>query len=105
MEDHVGMDPFAEPAFWFVLDLALARSHGVTLAGPHARELVGESRPEVVLAAHADAVGWYARNEPGEEAVAAACRAWLWKETGRFAAKADAVAWAAARIAQRDGSR
>lgn len=93
-EQHVGTDPDAEPWFWFVLDLALAREHGVALHGPPPAEVIGPAPREVVLAAQADAVAWYAHNEPGEGALLAAARAWLYAEEGRFAGKREALQWA-----------
>jgi Nucleotidyltransferase domain/Domain of unknown function (DUF4111) len=93
-EQHAGTDPSAEPWFWFVLDLALAREHAVALHGPPAAELIGEVPRPLVLDAMADTVAWYARNEPGEGAVLAAARAWLYAEEGVFASKRDALQWA-----------
>ena len=98
IDDHVGLDPAAEPRHWFVLDLALAHEHGIALSGAPARELVAAPGRAVVEEAQAAAVAWYARNEPGSAAVLAACRAWHWQETGRFVAKRDALGWAVARI-------
>jgi hypothetical protein len=98
MNDHVGLDPSAEPSHWFVLDLAIAPRHGVTLAGPPASEVVGEPELEHVRDAQSDAVAWYAHHEPGAGAVAAACRAWHWNETGRFVGKTEALRWALGRL-------
>jgi hypothetical protein len=98
MDDHVGLDPAAEPRHWFVLDLALAHEHGIALSGPPAREVVAAPAPAVVQEAHEEAVEWYARNEPGPATVLAACRAWHWQETGRFIAKGEALRWAVARL-------
>jgi predicted enzyme related to lactoylglutathione lyase len=95
LDDHVGLDFAAEPGFWFVLDLALAHEHAVALVGPPGPEAIGAPDAARVGEAQAEAVAWYARNEPGREAFVAAARAWLWRETGRFAAKAEALRWAA----------
>jgi predicted nucleotidyltransferase len=100
--DHAGTDPAREPAFWFVLDLAIARQSAVGLVGPEARELVGSPPRSVLAAAQADAVAWYARNGTAEEAVVAACRAWHWHQTGTFVAKRAALRWARARLASVD---
>ena len=94
-ERHVGTDPAAEPRFWFVLDLALAREHGLALLGPPPADVLAPVAREDVLAAQAEAIAWYARHEPGRDTFAAAARAWHWLETGRFAPKDEAVAWAA----------
>lgn len=98
MNDHVGLDPGAEPSHWFVLDLAMAPRHAVALAGPPASEVVGEPDVEHVREAQSAAVAWYAQHEPGVGAVAAACRAWHWNETGRFAGKTEALRWALGRL-------
>ena len=100
-ERHVGTDPDAEPAFWFVLDLALVREHGLALVGPPPADVLAPVARDDVVAAQAEAIAWYAANEPGRDTFAAAARSWHWLETGRFAPKDEAVAWAA----QRWGSR
>ena len=100
-EQHVGTDPSTEPWFWFVLDLALARRHGVVLRGPAPDELIGEPQRDLVLAAMADAITWYARHEPGEGAFLAAARAWLFAEEDRYAAKREAAQWAVTRLTQK----
>jgi hypothetical protein len=96
LSDHVGLDPAAEPAHWFVLDLAIARERGATLLGPAPREVIGAPRTADVRAAQSEAVAWYAENDMPAEAVAAACRAWHWLATGRFASKRQAARWALA---------
>jgi hypothetical protein len=98
MVDHVGLDPDAEPGFWFVLDLALAHSHAIALHGPPVAELIGPPDRAAVARAQADTVAWYARHEPGAGAVVAACRAWIWQEEGRFVPKEEAVRWALERV-------
>jgi hypothetical protein len=86
---HVGRDPGAEAAHWFVLDLAFARRHAVALLGPPASHVIGDPGREAVGAAFADAVAWYAEHEPGGPAEIAARRARHWHATGEFATKAD----------------
>jgi hypothetical protein len=101
--EHVGTDPDAEPRFWFVLDLALAHAHAAALLGPPAESVLAAPGRDEIEAAQAEAVAWYARHEPGADAFAAAARAWYWRETGGFAPKDAAVAWAAARWATAGG--
>ncbi len=83
--------------FWFVLDRALAREHAVALHGPPARDVLAPVPREEVLAALREQVAWYAANEPGEQTVYAAARAWRYAVTGEFTGKRDALAWAARR--------
>jgi hypothetical protein len=96
--DHVGMDPAAEPSHWFVLDLAIADQCGLALLGPPASDLVVAPDVADVRRAQSQAVAWYARHDMPAETVAAACRAWHWRVTGRFATKQSAVRWALARF-------
>jgi nucleotidyltransferase-like protein len=87
-EHHVGLDPDAEPAHWFVLDLAFARRSAVALTGPPAAELIGDVPDELVGASLRDMVEWYRENEP-EHAELADRRARHWATTRRFATKAE----------------
>lgn len=98
---HAGADPAAEPWFWFVLDLAQAREHAVTLHGPPPAETIGAVPRELAMEALADAVAWYARNEPGEPAFLAAARAWRFAETGEWSPKRAALGWAVQRLRSR----
>jgi hypothetical protein len=86
-EHHLGWDPGAEPAHWFVLDLAFAHRHAVALWGPPPSELIADPGPEAVRQAFAEQVAWYEGNEPGEPAATAARRARHWEQTGEFAPK------------------
>ena len=89
MEHHEGYDPDAEPRFWFVLDLEIAREHGRSLVGPHPRELVGELDVPTALR---ESLAWW-RDYGGEPALIAACRTHAWLETGRWLSKREACAW------------
>jgi hypothetical protein len=98
MEQHAGYDPDAEPRFWFLLDVAIAREHARPLAGPHPETVLPAlSRPLVLSALH-DALQWY-RAHDGAQAVLAACRAWAWAIDERWLSKGDAAAWASAQLA------
>lgn len=84
---HVGFDADAEPAHWFVLDLAFARHHARPLLGPPAHELIAEDWDAAVPAALEAMVEWYESCEPENAAVARA-RADHWLTKGTFAPKA-----------------
>ncbi len=86
---QVDFDPDAQPAHWFVLDLAFARRHAVPLLGPPPAELIGDPGDAAVTAAFADMVEWYEANEPGEAAALAELRARHWAATRTFVAKPD----------------
>jgi hypothetical protein len=93
--DHVGLDPSAEPGYWFVIDLAVAHQCGLTLFGPAAPELIAAPDAADVRQAQREVVAWYARHGDESGAAAAACRAWYWRASGAFASKRLALRWAA----------
>ena len=45
MRHHVGLDPDAEPRFWFTLDVAIAREHGPARMVPPAVTVNVRARP------------------------------------------------------------
>jgi len=83
---HVGLDPDAEPAHWFVLDLAFARRHAQPLLGPPPATLIGEISDDAIEHALEQMVRWYELNEPAGVEVARE-RARHWKLTGNFTPK------------------
>lgn len=95
---HAGAEPDDEPWHWFVLDLAQARRHAITLHGADPRDVVGPVADDLVADAHAAMLGWYARHEPGPSLLLAAARAWRWRHDGAFVSKAEAWAWAQERM-------
>jgi aminoglycoside adenylyltransferase-like protein len=100
-EDHVGLDPAAEPAHWFVIDRSIARARGRSLYGPPPREVLADPPPAEVLAALRASLDWHAREAPNDpDTVLNACRAWRWARTGRWSAKRSAAEWAAGRTSE-----
>jgi hypothetical protein len=98
MQQHAGYDPDAEPRFWFVIDVAIARELARPLAGRAPGELLPELPRPLVLGALRDSLAWW-RDHDGAGAILAACRAWAWATEGRWLSKSDAAAWAAERVA------
>ena len=97
--DHVGLDPAAEPAHWFVVDRSIARARGRALFGPAPREVLAPVARGEVLAALGDSLDWHAAHEPASpNSVLNACRAWRWARTGRWTSKRAAAEWARGRI-------
>jgi Domain of unknown function (DUF4111) len=98
MPYHLSLDPAAEPAHWFVLDLAILRQAGRPLAGPPARDLVGPIPRRRLLEALRDSLAWHGAHEPAlQQSVLNACRGWRFTEDGVWSSKDDAGAWALAR--------
>jgi hypothetical protein len=100
---HAGHDPMAESWHWFVLDLAQAREHAVTLFGEPVRGLIGQVDDELVKDAHAAALAWLALHEPGPQLMLAAARAWRWNAERRWSSKPEAWGWAAKWVDDRVG--
>jgi hypothetical protein len=96
MAQHAGYDPDAEPRFWFILDVAIARQDARPLAGAAPRELLPELPRALIVSALRDALAWWQANDPAGAAVSA-CRAWAWLQEGRWLSKREATAWAAER--------
>ena len=97
MRHHIGLDPDAEPRFWFTLDVAIAREHGRALAGAPPADVLPALPRALLVDALRDAVAWYSTRD-GAEAILALSRAWAWAADGRWLSKAAAATWAAARL-------
>jgi Domain of unknown function (DUF4111) len=95
MTYHRSLDPADDPAHWFLLDLAILRAHGRTLAGPPPAELVGPIPRRWQLEAVRDSLAWHQANEPAlQQSVLNACRGWRYAEEDVWSSKQDAAAWA-----------
>jgi hypothetical protein len=100
MSRHLGLDPWAEPRFWFVIDVAIARERAVPLVGPPAEAAWPELPRSMVAGALGEALAWYASSDSSRaQAFLAACRAWAWAVDGVWRSKRDAAEWARGRIA------
>jgi len=97
MHHHIGLDPDAEPRFWFTLDVAIAREHGRAVAGAPPADVLPALPRALVVDALRDAVAWYSSRDSAE-AILALSRAWAWAADGRWLSKAAAATWAAARL-------
>lgn len=96
---HLSLDPAAEPAHWFLLDLAILREHGVVLVGPPAHQVVAPIPRRWLLAALRDSLAWHAANESAlHQTVLNASRAWRYAEEGMWSSKDAAAAWVLTRI-------
>ena len=90
--EHVGLDPDAEPSFWFVLDRAAAEQHAVALVGPSWRELFEPEQRDAIEAALDEVLEFDDWPDPrGRELAAARARAW--RDTGRWVTKREAEEW------------
>ena len=98
MPYHLSLDPAAEPAHWFLLDLDILRQAGRPLVGPPTRDLVGPIPRRRLLEALVASLAWHGANEPAlQQSVLNACRGWRFTSEGVWSSKDDAGAWALAR--------
>ncbi len=98
---HTGFDPSAEPRYWAVLDLALARQSGLPLVGPAASALIASIPRQWLRSALQESLAWHDAEDRGSpNQVLNACRAWLWAEHGRLTSKTLAAEWAFARTGE-----
>lgn len=100
--EKVSFDADEDPAFWLVLDRAIAEEHAVALVGPPWRESFEPVSREAVLTALEEALDWQEREEPiGRSSVLNACRAWMRLERGDWGSKPEAAAWLRGRVRER----
>ena len=100
MEHQLSFDAAADPRFWFVIDLSIARQHALTLAGPAPADAFPPLPDALVRAALGDALEWFAQ-EGGSvgQTVLSAARTWAWATDGHWLSKADSARWARGRLA------
>jgi hypothetical protein len=99
MTQHVSYDASEDPRFWFVLDVAIGRDAGRTLAGPPPAEVFPELPPSLIIESLQQALAWFARNDrEGGQAALAAARALAWAEERRWLAKRPAAVWLTSRV-------
>ena len=97
--EHVSFDPAEDPAFWFVLDRAIAQEHAVPLLGPAWSEVFAPVERDAVLDALEASLEWQEREQPGDaNTVLNACRTWRWLEGGVWGSKPEAAAWLLRRV-------
>jgi hypothetical protein len=102
MQQHASLDPREDPAFWFVIDLAIGREHGRPLFGPAPTEVLPPFSRQQVAASLQEALRfWTGPEGTAAQAVLAACRAWAWAAEGVWLSKGAAAEWARERLADR----
>lgn len=87
-----------EPAFWYVLDRAIAHRYGVSIAGPPPRDVFADAPRQKLLHAMVESMRWHRANEGATlYSVLNACRAWRFAEEDVIGSKLDGAAWARTR--------
>jgi hypothetical protein len=95
MQRVVRTDSANEPAFWYILDRAIAHRSGVTITGPPAAEVFDDIERSVLLQAMAASMRWHREHEPATlYSVLNAARAWRFAEDNVLGSKLEGAAWA-----------
>lgn len=90
--------PEDQPAFWYVLDRAIAQRHGVAIKGPPARTVVADVPRAILLEMMRESMRWHREHEKATlYSVLNACRAWRFAEEDVLGSKLDGARWARSR--------
>ena len=97
MAFRVDEEPGAIEGFWFAIDRAILRDHGVALAGPPPAQLFAAIPRATLIPLLRQSVDWHRDSEVplGTDVVLNTCRALRFATDGTWAAKREAGAWAA----------
>jgi predicted nucleotidyltransferase len=100
IEQRLEFKPDPSEWFWFALDVAIGRGHGLALIGPAPADIFPVPSDNVVVRAALAALDWFRCHDgDGVATVLAACRAWAWASEGRWLSKTEAGEWAERRLA------
>jgi hypothetical protein len=97
MPTTVHLDATAEPAFWYVLDRAIAHRSGLAINGPPARELFADVPRSTLLDAMSQSMAWHRVHERATlYSVLNACRSWRFAGVDVLGSKLEGAVWARA---------
>jgi hypothetical protein len=95
MPTAVHLDARSEPAFWYVLDRAIAHRSGVAVSGPPPRTVFADVPRSTLLEAMSESMAWHRAHEKATlYSVLNACRAWRFAEEDVLGSKLEGAAWA-----------
>jgi hypothetical protein len=95
MPTAVHTDATAEPAFWYVLDRAIAHRFGVAITGPPAGTVFTEVSRITLLSALYESMAWHRTREKATlYSVLNPCRAWRSAAVDVLGSKLEGAAWA-----------
>jgi hypothetical protein len=98
MPTAVHLDATSEPAFWYVLDRAIAHRSGVAISGPPAAGIFADIPRRTLLQAMYESMAWHRAHEKATlYSVLNACRAWRFAAVDVLGSKLEGAAWARAR--------
>jgi hypothetical protein len=95
MVRSIHLDSRTEPAFWYVLDRAIAHRCGVVICGPPPAELFADVPRRQLIDAMVTSMRWHREHEKATlYSVLNASRAWRFAVEGTLGSKLEGAAWA-----------
>lgn len=99
MDTPLHLSPDEEPRFWYVLDRAIARRHGVVITGPPAAEVFADAPRPLLLEAMRESMRWHRRHERATlYSVLNGSRAWRFAAEDVLGSKLAGATWARSRL-------
>jgi len=97
MDFRVDEEPGEIEGFWFAIDRAILREHGVALTGPPPADLFAPIPLSTLLPLLQQSIRWHRDSDVplGSDTVLNTCRALRFATEGTWSSKRDAGAWAA----------
>lgn len=87
--------PEGQPAFWYVLDRAIAHRHGIAIVGPPAETVIADVPRATLLSMMGESMRWHRQHEKATlYSVLNACRAWRFADQDVLGSKLDGARWA-----------
>lgn len=95
MDRSVHLEARDEPAFWYVLDRAIAYRCGIGISGPPAAAVFADIPRPVLLFAMGESMRWHREHEKATlYSVLNACRAWRFAVDDVLCSKLEGARWA-----------
>ena len=104
---RVDEEPGEIEGFWFAIDRAILREHGVALAGPPPADAVRADPARTLLPLLQESIRWHRDSDVplGSDTVLNTSRALRFATEGTWSSKREAGAWAADRADRARGAR
>lgn len=95
MDRLTRVSPDDQPAFWYLLDRAIAHRHGIAITGPPAAEVFADLPRHELLHAMQSSMRWHRTNERATlYSVLNAARAWRFASENVLGSKLEGATWA-----------
>lgn len=92
---HLVQSADEQPAFWYIIDRAVAHRHGTAIVGPRPDAVVADVPRNLLLEAMRESMRWHREHEKATlYSVLNACRAWRFAEEDVLGSKLEGAQWA-----------